>query len=146
MKVILLENVLKVGKKDQIVEVSQGYANNCLFKQKLAVEATKTNLKKLKKELDNRTKIYEEEINVAKKLKKELENKEYVFTLKQGVNGNVFGSISNKQINQALLRDGYKIPKHAIIGDPIAHLGYDKVKLQLHKEVICELVIKVEGK
>lgn len=146
MKVILLEDVKKVGKKDEIVEVSQGYANNCLFKQKLAVEATAHNLKKLDEALKNRKEQYDNEVKEALKQKSELEKLEFKFTLKEGKGGNVFGSISSKQINQAVLQAGYKLEKHAVLGEPVAHLGYDKVKVQLHKEVIAELTILVEGK
>ena len=83
MKVILLEDVKKVGNKDQIVEVSQGYANNVLFKQKLAVEATKGNLEKLNVKLADDNANYQQEVKNAKKLKAELEAKEFKFLQRQ---------------------------------------------------------------
>jgi large subunit ribosomal protein L9 len=146
MKVILLEDVKNVGKKDQIVEVSQGFANNVLFKQKTAVEATKTSLAKLDARIADDKKNYAQDIEDANKLKAELEAREFVFKLKSGKNGSVFGSVSSKQINLALKDAGYNIDKRAIKGDAIAHLGYDKVEIELHKEVVAKLTIKVEEK
>ncbi len=146
MKVILLEDVKKVGKKDEIVEVSQGYANNFLFKQKLAVEADKKHLAELDKKMASRAEDYAKEVKEMNKLKAEIEKKTFKFSLKQGANGHVFGSISHKQINQALLHEGYKIDKHAILGNPITTIGPSTVKLQLHKEVVCDMKILVEGK
>ncbi|MGL5021361.1 MAG: 50S ribosomal protein L9, partial [Mycoplasmatales bacterium] len=133
MKVILLEDVKKVGKKNELVEVSQGYANNVLFKLNLGVEATKTSLAKLNKKLEEEAKNYELNVAEANRLKEELEEREFVFKLKAGKNGSVFGSVSTKQINLALKEAGYNINKHAIHGDPIAHIGYDKVEIELHK-------------
>ena len=69
----------------------------------------------------------------------------FKFTLKEGKGGNVFGSISHKQIHVALTKAGYKIDKRNIHGEPIAHLGYDSVEVQLHKEVVAKIKIKVEG-
>ncbi len=146
MKVILLEDVKKVGKKDDIVEVSQGYANNVLLRQKLGVEADKKNLSKLNTKLANCDKAYKEEIAQAKKEKKKLEAMEFKFTLKEGMGGNVFGSVSTKQVYVALTNAGFKIDKRDIHGDPIAHLGYDQMEINLHKEVVASIKIKVEGK
>ncbi len=146
MKVILLEDVKKVGKKNDVVEVSQGYANNFLFKQKVAVEADKANMRQLKKRLAADEKQHQADVEAAEKLKKELESKEFVFKLKAGKNGQVFGSISSKQINLELKNQGYKIDKRSIKGDAINHLGYDRVKIELHKEVTAEIKIKVEEK
>ena len=145
MKVILLEEVKKVGKADEIVEVSQGYANNVLFKQNLAVEATKGNLEKLKVKLANDDANYQDDIKEAKKIKTKLESMEFKFKLKEGKGGSVFGSISHKQIHVALTKEGFKIDKRSIHGEPIAHLGYDSVEIQLHKEVVAKIKIKVEG-
>ncbi len=146
MKVILLEDVKKVGKKNEIVEVSQGYANNFLFKQNVAVEADKGNMRQLKKRLAEDAKNHELEVAAAEKLKKELESKEFVFKLAAGKNGQVFGSVSSKQINLELKKQGYNIDKRGIKTEPINHLGYDRVKIELHKEVTAEIKIKVEEK
>ena len=115
MKVILLEEVKKVGKADEIVEVSQGYANNVLFKQNLAVEATKGNLEKLKVKLANDDANYQDDIKEAKKIKTKLESMEFKFKLKEGKGGSVFGSISHKQIHVALTKEGFKIDKRSFM-------------------------------
>ncbi len=146
MKVILLEDVRKVGLKDEVVEVTQGYANNFLFKQNLAVDADKFSLGKLKKKQDIEEKQYQKDIQDAKEVKKDIEGKEFVFQLKAGKNGVAFGSISSKQILKRLIEDGYKVNKKMIIGDAINHIGFDKVTLQLHKEVAATMTIKVEQK
>ncbi len=146
MKVILLEDVKKVGKKDEVVDVSQGYANNFLFKQNLAVEASKSNMKQLNKKMANQEADYQKEIEEMKKLKAQIERKTFKFTLKIGNNGHVFGSVSTKQLNQALLHEGFKVDKRGILGNPITHLGESTVKLQLHKEVVCDMKIIIEGK
>lgn len=144
MKVILLEDVKKVGKKDEIVEVSQGYANNVLFKKNLAVEADKKNLDKLKRQIEDYEKNDQLNIKNAIKLKEELESKEFVFKLKSGKGGNVFGSISQKQVLTKLKEAGYKFDKKMLFGDAISHLGYDKMSITLHKTVIADIKIKVE--
>ncbi len=146
MKVILLEDVKKVGNRNEVVEVSQGYANNFLFKQKLAVEADKSNIRALKKRVAAEDANYAAEVQAAQDLKTELESKEFIFKLKAGKNGQVFGSVSSKQINEELKKQGYKINKRGILSDPINHLGYDKVRIELHKEVIAEIKVKVEEK
>ncbi len=146
MKVILLEDVKKVGKRNEVVEVSQGYANNFLFKQNVAVEADKNNMRQLKKRIAKEEENHALEVSEANALKKELESKEFVFKLKAGKNGQVFGSVSSKQINEELKKQGYKINKRGIISEPINHLGYDKVKIELHKEVVAEIKVKVEEK
>lgn len=146
MKVILLKDVKKLGKKDDVVNVSDGYANNYLFKNNLAVISTNTSDKKLEEKKAQDAAKRAEKLKQAKALKAELEAKEFKFKLKTGVNGNTFGSISSKQVLTKLRFEGYKnIDKKMIISDPIAHIGYDQVKIQLHKEVIAEIKVLVEG-
>ncbi|WOO86927.1 50S ribosomal protein L9 [Mollicutes bacterium LVI A0039] len=146
MKVILLQDVKKLGKKDEVVTVSDGYANNYLFKNNLAVISSSTSDKKLEEK-----KALEAEKRAAKKaeaeaLKAELEAREFEFKLKTGVNGNVFGSISSKQVITKLRFEGYKnIDKKMIISEPVSHVGYDTVKIQLHKEVVAEVKILIKG-
>lgn len=146
MKVILLQDVKKLGKKDDVVNVSDGYANNYLFKNNLAVASSNTSDKKLEEKKAADAAKRAEKVEAAKKLKKELEAKEFKFKLKTGANGNVFGSVSSKQVITKLRFDGYKnIDKKMVISGPISHLGYDKVQLQLHKEVVAELTVLIEG-
>lgn len=146
MKVILLQDVRKVGKKNEVVEVSQGYANNFLFKQNLAVEADKAQMRQLKKRMNADQAKYDEEVKAAKQMKKDIESREFVFQLKAGKGGVTFGSISSKQINLELQKAGFKVDKRKIKGEPISHIGYDKVEVELHKEVTATIKVKVEEK
>lgn len=135
MKVILLKDVKNVGKKDQIVEVSDGYARNFLFRQNLAVVASTKSLDDLK-ENQNQEKARLEAIKAeAVELKKKMENITLSFSLKAGKEGKTFGSISTKQIGEALEQAGFKLDKRKILSDPLASLGMHKVKIELHKDV-----------
>ena len=136
MKVILLQDVKKQGKKDQIIDVSDGYANNFLIKNGLAVAATETSRQRLAKELDIRQK--EEDANIAKceKIKKELEKLEIVIKVKTGEQDKVFGTVSSKQICEELKKRGYEIDKKKIVLDhQLNSLGTHNVEIALHKKV-----------
>ena len=114
MKVILLEDVRKVGKKDEIIEVSDGYANNYLIKNKLAVPLTKRSKEVLDRRLDEEAKDEEARVKEFEKIKKELENKIISFKVKTGANDKVFGKVSTKQIADKLKEMGYLVDKKMI--------------------------------
>ncbi len=142
MKVILLKDVKKQGKKDDIIDVSDGYANNYLIKNGLAVPYSKRS----KEILDGEIKVREdtEAAKVAEynEIKKKLENKELTFKVKVGKNDQVFGSISSKQISEKLKEMGYSIDKKCIkIEGAIASLGVTNVEIELHKKV--KFIIKI---
>ena len=142
MKVILLKDVKKQGKKDDIIDVSDGYAHNYLIKNNLAVPVSKTSTNILNKELDARKQEEDERIKECEKIKKELEKKEVSFVVKTGAQDKVFGNISSKQISEKLKEMGYDIDKKLInIKVPIDTLGTHNVEIKLHKKVVCDLKV-----
>lgn len=136
MKVILLKDVKGKGKKDDIIDVSDGYGNNYLIKNKLGILYTKGS----KKVLDNELKIREDKenelVSELSKIKDALENKEIVFKVKTGVSDKVFGNISKSQIADEIKKMGFNIDKKCIKTDGnIDTLGVHKVLISLHKKV-----------
>lgn len=145
MKVILLEDVKKVGKKNEVVETSSGYGKNFLIKNKKAIEANDTNMKKLNNFLEEEKNNYLEDVKKANELKKEIEKNTFDFTLSKGSHGMVFGKISTKQIVSKLKEAGYEIDRKKIKSDGVNHLGEEVVEVELHKEVIAKIKINVIG-
>lgn len=142
MKVILLQDVKKQGKKDQIIEVSDGYARNFLIKNGLAVAATESSKKILAKKLDKQKALEDSLVAECQELAKELQNIEIIIPVKTGDQDKVFGTISSKQICEKLKEKGFDIDKKKInIIDPIDTLGTHIVKIQLHKKVEGEIKV-----
>lgn len=145
MKVILLEDVRKVGKKDEIVEVSDGYANNYLIKNKLAVPLTKRSKEVLDKRLDKEAADEESRVKEFERIKKELENKVISFKVKTGANDKVFGKVSTKQIADKLKEMGYLVDKKMIkLDTDLDVLGIHEVEVILHKRVTFKLRIELK--
>ena len=144
MKVILLEDVKKQGKKDDIIEVSDGYANNFLIKNKLAVPYTKTSKNILESELDKRARNEEALIASCKELKEKLEKKDFSFTFKSGKDGKLFGTVSSKMLADELEKNGFKIDKKQIeMSNKIDTLGVYTIKINLHKKVVAEIKVHI---
>jgi len=136
MKVIMLEDVRKVGKKDDVIEVSDGYANNYLIKNKLAVPYTKRSKEVLDIQLEKLASEEEMKIQEFNKIKKDLENKTITFKVKTGAQDKVFGKISTKQIADELKKMGYSVDKKCIKLDTnLDVLGVSQVLIELHKKV-----------
>ena len=144
MKVIFLKDVKGQGKKDEIKEVKDGYAENFLIKQGYATPLTEKNLEKVNEEKKAKQLEEEELIKQATEKKKELEKLTLVFKVKTGEQDRVFGSISPKQIKEELLKKGYKIDKKQIeLTTSLQSLGFHKVMITLYKEVKAELKVQL---
>lgn len=144
MKVILLCDVKNQGKKDSIIEVSDGYANNYLIKNNLAVPYSKRSNEILTNKLDKLNKEEEALVASLNEIRKKLENKNIIFKVKTGAQDKVFGTISSKQISEKLKEMGYKIDKKCIkLDTPVSSLGVTQVKLELHKKVIFNINIEL---
>ena len=148
MKVILLEDVKSVGKKGELVNVSDGYARNFIFKKKLGIEATPKNLNDLKLQKQNETKIAAENLSNAQTFAKEIETKTVEVGIKAGQDGRVFGSVSTKEIAAAAKEQlGYDLDKKKMqLKEPIKNIGTYTVPIRLHPKVTAELKVIVKGK
>ena len=146
MKVILLEDVKSLGKKGQIVNVSDGYARNMILPKKLGVEATSKNLNDLKLRKANEEKVAQENLDAAKAFAEELSTKEVILTLKVGEGGRTFGSVSSKEIAKAA-KDQLKLDidkKKLQMENPIRNLGVTNVPVRLHPKVTGSLKVWVK--
>lgn len=143
MKVILLADVKGTGKKGDIVEVSDGFARNMLFKKKLAKQATSEevnslNIKKQAEEFHR-----QEEIKRLTDLSRELNGKEITCQVKCGETGKMFGSVTNDNVAAALKNAGYDIDKKKIVVESIKQLGDYQVEIKLISGVPCKIKLHV---
>mgnify|MGYP002520061019 FL=1 len=145
MKVILLEDVKSLGKKGQIVNVSDGYARNFVLPKKLGLEATSKNLNDLKLQNANEEKVAQQILDEAKELAKKVEAGKVEVKIKVGEGGRTFGSVSTKEIAVAVKEQmGYDIDKKKIqLKDAIKTLGTHVVPVKLHQKVTAELKVIV---
>ena len=145
MKVILLENIKGVGKKDQVINASDGYARNYLFPKKLAVEANNDNLNKLKAKQSSDQHRRDVEKEQATQTKKKLEDACITIKVKAGDNGKIFGGVTAKEIAENI-KEQYKIEvdkKKIVLGETIKTLGNFKVEIKLYEGIIAKTTIKV---
>lgn len=148
MKVIMLSDVKKVGKKGEIVDVSDGYAKNFLFRQKLAVQLTKGSMQTLDEQNRQADLAEQEKEKQAEAIKAKLETIVLEFQVKSGKDGRVFGSVSTKQIVEQLAKKhNIRVEKRKIIdSETITSLGYTNVKIDLYKnKVIGVIRVHVKG-
>ncbi len=148
MKVILLEDVKPHGKKGDIVDVSDGYARNVLFKKKQGVEATPTNINNLKLQNQHADKVAAENLAAAEALAEEMKEWLVETAIKSGEGGRTFGSVSSKEIATAVKAQyGKDIDKKKIqIDGAINSLGVHEVKVKLHQKVTATLRVHVSEK
>ena len=147
MKVILKENIKSIGKKDEVINVSDGYARNYLFAKDLAVEATAGNLAKLKTKKDSEQFKKDTEKEEAKKIAEQLEKIKLEFKVKAGENGKIFGGISSKEIAEKLESEyQIKVDKKKIdLKDTIKALGITIVEIKLYEGVVGKVKVQTIG-
>ncbi len=145
MKIILLQDVKSLGKKGEIVEVSTGYARNMILPKKLGVEATNENLNNLKLQNQHATKVAAENLADAKARAERMSDWVVETKIKTGEGGRSFGSVSSKEIAQAVKEQfGEEIDKKKIhMQDPIKNLGTYEVQVKLHPEVTATIRVHV---
>ncbi len=145
MKVILLQDVKSLGKKGDIVEVSDGYARNAIFPKKLGVEANAKNRNDLKLQNQHADKVAQENYEAALALAKELEDKKVTLKMKAGEGGRTFGSVSTKEIAQAAKEQlGIELDKKKMqLADPIRSFGMTEVAIKLHPKVMGKFTVHV---
>ena len=145
MKVILLKDVKNVGKKDQIVEVSDGYANNYLIKNRLAVMYSNKSLEILKKQQANAAELERQKEQKAREVAQKLKDITLEFTLSVGKDSQVFGSISYKQVEEELkAKHNIVVDKRKILSnEKLDSLGFHILKIELYKGVIGEIKVHI---
>jgi large subunit ribosomal protein L9 len=147
MKVILLQDVKTLGKKGEIVEVSDGYARNAILPKKLGVEATSKNLNDLKLQNRHADKVAAENLAAAKELAETVAQQKVVIKIKTGEGGKLFGSVSAKEIAEAAkAQTGLELDKKKMqLTEPIKTLGTYEVPVKLHPQVTAKLSVQVVG-
>ncbi len=146
MKVILKQDVKKVGKRGDIVDVSDGYGRNYLIARGLAVAESKRSLEILGEQKAQEAADEEKKVAEAKEIAAKMEKMMLTFTVKAGESGRVFGSVSTKQITESLNKQGIHIDKRKILDtNPIQTLGVTNVRIELHKNVVGTIRVKLVG-
>ncbi|MCM1046054.1 MAG: 50S ribosomal protein L9 [Candidatus Gastranaerophilales bacterium] len=145
MKVILLQDEKKLGKKGDVIDVSDGYARNYILPKKIGLEATAANMNDLKLQKANEDKLAKEKLEAAKKLAADLESKQVVVKIKAGEGGKAFGSVSTKEIAAACKEQcGLEIDKKKILlPESLKNFGAYEVAVKLHPQVTGKLTVKV---
>ena len=145
MKVILYEDVRSLGKRGDIVDVSDGYARNFLIPKKKGVEATPSNLNTLKQQQLHDAKLAAQHLEAAQVLGASLEHKSVTLKVRVGDNGKLFGAIASKDIAEAVKAQyGIELDKKKIqLDEPIKKTGEYKVGIKLHKDVSSQLTVNV---
>ncbi|MBR4199297.1 MAG: 50S ribosomal protein L9 [Bacteroidales bacterium] len=146
MEVILTQDVAKLGYKDDIVNVKNGYANNYLFPQGMAIMATATNKKILAENIRQRAFKEERIRKEAETLKEALEGKTIRVAAKASANGQIFGSVNNIQVAEALKEQySYDIDRKKIVvdGNRVKEVGSYPITINIHKDIKAEITLEV---
>lgn len=144
MKVILVEDVKKIGNAGEVVDVAAGHARNYLIPRGLAKEATQSNLSHLKHKKKVKKRQKKKRYGEAEEQKEKMEDQIIEIGVKAGDNGKLFGSVTNSDIAKALKKKGFKVDKRKIkLSDNIKQLGTHNVEIKLYKDVTATVKVKV---
>lgn len=145
MKVILLQDDKNLGKKGDVVNISDGYARNYVLPHKIGIEANNKNLNDLKLQKANADKIAAENLAAAQALAKEMEEEKVIVRMKAGEGGRAFGSVSSKEIATEYTKQCKKEldKKKLVLPEPIKNFGTFEVKVKLHPKVTALLKVQV---
>lgn len=145
MEIILLQDVKSLGKKGEVVKVNDGYARNMLLPKKLGVEANAKNMEVLKKQKEEEARIAAEQLAAAKELAENIGSKKVTIEIKAGGNGKAFGSVTTKEIGQAM-KDQLKLDidkKKIVLADAIKTAGEYEIPIKLHPQVTAKIKVVV---
>ncbi|ABY93648.1 50S ribosomal protein L9 [Thermoanaerobacter brockii subsp. lactiethylicus] len=144
MKVILVKDVKNVGKAGEIVNVSDGYGRNYLLPRGLAIEATESNVKALNEKKKAEEKKRQQELEEAKEMAQKLSNLSLVLKVKAGENGKLFGSVTSKDVEEALKEKGFDIDKKKIVfNENVKTTGTYYVDIKLYQGVTAKVKVDV---
>jgi large subunit ribosomal protein L9 len=144
MQVILRQDIEKVGSRGEVVKVAPGYARNFLLPKKLAVAANESNKKIVEQERQSHLRKDAKEVGEAQDLSKLLSGVTVTIMQKAGENDQLFGSVTSKDVAEALVAKNYAIDRRKIqLDEPIRTLGEFKVAVRLHKDVMAEVTVIV---
>ena len=145
MKIILVQDEKKLGKKGDVIEASEGYARNYLLPKKIGIEANAKNMNDLKLQKNKEEKLAKEQLDAAKALAEKLESKQVVLKMKAGEGGRAFGSVSAKEIAAAYKeQNSIELDKKKIqLPESIKSFGVYEVAVKLHPQVTGKLVVRV---
>ncbi len=146
MKIILLQDEKKLGKKGDIIEASEGYARNYILPKKIGVEANAKNMNDLRLQKANEDKKAQAQLEAAQALAEVLAMKQVVVKIKAGEGGRTFGSVSSKEI-AAACKEQHDIEidkKKIVLQDSLKSFGAYEVGVKLHPKVTAKLTVKVE--
>ena len=147
MKVILLQDIKGVGKKDEIINASDGYARNFLFPKKMAIPADEGNMARLQSKKDSQEYKKELERKDAKQVKSKIENIVLEIKVKAGENGKIFGGVTSKEISEEL-KNKYDIKvdkKKVMLKETIKTLGRFNIEIKLYEDIIPNLVLQINA-
>jgi len=145
MEILLIENVLHLGVRGEIVNVKDGYARNFLLPRKKALPVTAGNKRQIELEKERAEKLRAKELASAQELKAKLEAISLAVTKKAGENGQLFGSVTNGEVGEMLKAKGFEIDRHNISLDHVKATGTFEVEIRLYTGVIAKLNLEVSA-